>query len=98
HDFSQAAVEISVPVTNLSSAPVGAALGASIEQITVRKTVTLPPDESVIKLTPAEFSQFNLQHPRLWWPNGYGSPELYPPKLSLQAGGSGSDQKHTPFG
>lgn len=64
----------------------------------MRKSMTLPPGESVVKLTPAEFAQLNLQHPRLWWPNGYGSPELYHLKLSLQAGGSVSDSKDIRFG
>jgi hypothetical protein len=98
HDTSRAAVEIAVPVTNLSSAPVEATLVASIEKISVRKSLTLPPGDSVVKLTPAEFSQLNLDHPRLWWPNGYGSPELYTVKLSLQAGGSVSDSKDVRFG
>jgi hypothetical protein len=98
HDTSQAAVDITIPVTNLSSAPINATLSASIEQVTVRKNLTLPPGDSVVKLTPAEFAQLNLQHPRLWWPNGYGSPELYHLKLSLAAGGSVSDAKDVRFG
>jgi hypothetical protein len=98
HDTSRAAVEIDVPVTNLSSAPVDATLAATIEKITVRKSVTLPPGESVVKLTPSEFPQLNLDHPRLWWPNGYGNPELYTAKLSLQSGDSVSDSKNVRFG
>ena len=98
HDTSQAAVDIAVPVTNLSAAPVAATLIASIEKITVRKSVTLPPGDSVVKLTPSEFAQLNLDHPRLWWPNGYGSPELYTAKLSLQSGGIASDSKDVRFG
>jgi hypothetical protein len=98
HDTSRAAIEIAVPVTNLSSAPVSATLAASIEKIAVRKSVTLPPGDSVVKLTPAEFPQLNLDHPRLWWPNGYGSPNLYSLKLTLQSGGSISDTKSVRFG
>ena len=98
HDTSRAAVEIAVPVTNLSSSPVDASLTATIEKITVPKSVTLPPGDSVVKLTPAEFPQLNLDHPRLWWPNGYGSPELYTVKLSLESGGAVSDTKAVRFG
>ena len=98
HDTTRAAIEIDVPVTNLSSAPVSATLAASIEKIVVRKSVTLPPGESVVRLTPAEFAQLNLEHPRLWWPNGYGSPELYSVKLDLQSGGSVCDSKDVRFG
>jgi hypothetical protein len=98
HDTTRAAVEIDVPVTNLSSGPIDATLAASIEKIAVRKSVTLPPGDSVVKLTPAEFPQLNLDHPRLWWPNGYGSPELYTVNLALQSGGSISDTKDVRFG
>src|ERR1035437_10623052 len=62
HDTSQAAIEITVPVTNLSASPVNAILGASIEQLSVHKSITLPPGETVVTLTPAEFAQLNLQH------------------------------------
>jgi hypothetical protein len=98
HDTSQAAVEITVPVSNLSTAPIRATLLASIEQVTVRKSITLPRGESVVKLTPAEFAQLNLQHPRLWWPNGYGNPELYHLKLSVQSNRGISDSKDIRFG
>ena len=98
HDTSQAAVEISVPVTNLSAGPIQATLVASVEHVTVRKAVTLPHGESVVKLTPKQFPQLNLQHPRLWWPNGYGNPELYRLKLSVQTNGNISDAKDIRFG
>ncbi len=98
HDTSRAAIDIAVPVTNISSAPIDATLTASIEKITIRKSVTLPPGGSIVKLTPAEFPQLNLDHPRLWWPNGYGSPELYTVKLALQSGDAVSDSKAVRFG
>ena len=98
HDTSRAAIDIAVPVTNLSSAPIDATLVATIETITIRKSVTLPPGDSIVKLTPAEFPQLNLDHPRLWWPNGYGSPELYTAKLSLKSIGAVSDTKAVRFG
>jgi hypothetical protein len=98
HDTSRAAVEIAVPITNLSASPVSATLNASIEQIAIRKNITVPPGQSLVKLTPAEFAQLNLQHPRLWWPNGYGRPELYQLKLGLAANGADSDTRDVRFG
>jgi beta-galactosidase/beta-glucuronidase len=98
HDTSQAAISISVPVSNLSRQSVAASIDASIDDVTFHKQATLKPGENVVKLTPAEFSQLNLQHPRLWWPNGYGSPELYHLKLAVNAGGSVSDNKEVRFG
>ena len=87
-DTSQAKVEINVPITNLSDSPVQATLVATFEGTTVSKTLTLAPGESVVKLAPAEFPQLAVQHPRLWWPNGYGKPDLYHLKLSLRQAAS----------
>jgi hypothetical protein len=98
HDFSQANVEIYLPITNLSSAPIDTTIDAAIEQVTVHKQITLAPGESVVKLTPEDFPQLNLQHPRLWWPNGYGRPELYHLRLTLSANGIVSDTKTVRFG
>ena len=58
----------------------------------------LPPGESLVKLAPAEFSQLTVQHPRLWWPNGYGKPELYTLKLTFRADNAASDVKEVNFG
>ena len=98
HDTSQAAVEIAVPITNLSRQPVDATVEASIEQITLHKHALLQPGENQLKFTPAEFAQLNLQHPRLWWPNGYGKPELYQLKLIVRTAGSISDTREVRFG
>ena len=101
HDTAQAAVEIDVPVTNFSSKPVQSTLEASVESIIVLKSVLLSPGENDVKLTPAEFSQLDLPHPRLWWPNGYGKPELYHLKLSLHSrdeAAAASDTKDIRFG
>jgi hypothetical protein len=98
HDYSHATVDISVPVTNDSTHPLHAHLDADLEQVHIRKDLTIPPGESVVDLTPAEFPELNLQHPRLWWPNGYGKPELYHLKLSLGEGSEPSDTQAVRFG
>ena len=100
HDTNRAALEITVPVTNTAATPLRATLTASIEQVSISREVTLPPGESVVHLTPAEYAQLNLDHPRLWWPNGYGSPELYNLKLAVRESSAGtpSDAKQVRFG
>ena len=98
HDFSQAAVAIDVPITNLSSAPVDATVDLQMEQASINFKLTIPPGGETIRLGPEEFPQLMLQHPRLWWPNGYGSPDLYHLKLSLSANGVVSDSKTVRFG
>jgi hypothetical protein len=97
-DTSRADVEITVPLENLSSSAVTGELKASFEGIVVTKPVTLAPGESSVKLAASEFSQLSVQHPRLWWPNGYGKPELYTLELSFSEGAGASDRKQLRFG
>ena len=99
HDTAQAAVEITVPVVNDTGAPVQATLTATLEQLTLTKAVSLPPGGSVVTFTSADDARLTLNHPRLWWPNGYGSPELYHLKLALgESTTSVSDSKDIRFG
>jgi hypothetical protein len=97
-DMSRANVEINVPVTNNSDKEVRTILNAAFEGVTVTKEITLAPGETTIKLSPAEFAQLTVQNPRLWWPNGYGKPELYHLKLSVGDGRNVSDTKQLRFG
>ena len=88
-DTSKADVEINVPLENASDKPVKGTVRVAIESVTVTKEVTVAPGKSEVKLAPAEFAQLTLQNPRLWWPNGYGKPELYTAKVEFQRGWSG---------
>jgi hypothetical protein len=95
---NQAAVDISVPLLNDSPATVRGTLTASFENVAAAKTVSLYPGKNEVKLSPAEFPQLNVQNPRLWWPNGYGKPEVYTLKLSFSEAGRESDAKDVRFG
>jgi Exo-beta-D-glucosaminidase Ig-fold domain/Glycosyl hydrolases family 2/Concanavalin A-like lectin/glucanases superfamily/Glycosyl hydrolases family 2, sugar binding domain/Glycosyl hydrolases family 2, TIM barrel domain len=76
-DRSEADIEIDAPLTNLSEAPVEGELTASFDDVKVTKQVRLAPGENDIRLEPNDFPQLKVQHPRLWWPNGYGDPTLH---------------------
>ena len=97
-DTSRAAVELTVPLENATSATVSATLTAAFEGVTLSKSISLVPGKTELKLTPAEFPQLNVQHPRLWWPNGYGKPELYTLKLDVAVDGKSSDARQLRFG
>ncbi len=97
-DTSTADVLIDVPVRNLSDAPVAATVRAVFEGVTVTKQATVAPGETVVHLTPAEEPELRLRQPRLWWPNGYGRPELYHLVLSVSGGGAESDRRQMTFG
>ena len=40
-----------------------------------------------------KFEPLHLDHPKLWWPAGYGEQNLYPVELSFVAGNRASDTK-----
>ena len=97
-DNSQADVEITAPVENLAGHPVQAMVTAAFDGVSVSKTVTLAPGAGSVTLSPAEFPQLSVAHPKLWWPNGYGDPALHDLKLSVAVDGQASDQKTIRFG
>ena len=97
-DISSAEVSIDVPIHNPSAQPMQAKLQASFEGVTVDKSITAQPGDTIVKLNAAEFQQLHLAKPRLWWPNGYGKPELYHLQLTLADNTGATDHKALTFG
>jgi hypothetical protein len=97
-DITQSDISVNVPLKNFSQEPVSGTLTAAFEGVVVHKELTLPPGEHTILLSPAEFPQLHLNHPRLWWPNGYGKPELYNLELRFATNGGPSSEKKLQFG
>lgn len=91
-------VALVVPVDSSHIAPVDVTVTASFGDVSVRKTVSVNPGRSEIRFNPAEFPQLHVQNPRLWWPNGYGSPDLYTLKLDAADRGLPSDSRSVRFG
>jgi hypothetical protein len=52
----------------------------------------------IVSISPSTVAALHLNNPRLWWPNGYGAPNLYTCHLEFRVGGVVSDQKDTSFG
>ncbi len=97
-DRSRADVAVSVTLENLSDAPVQGVLEAGFDQVALSRDLTLPPGKTVVRLTPAEYAQLRVAHPRLWWPNGYGEPALHDLRLAFETGGQVSDSSTVRFG
>ncbi|WP_116092112.1 glycosyl hydrolase 2 galactose-binding domain-containing protein [Sphingomonas crusticola] len=93
-DNKIANITIEVPLKNLGDRPVTTELRAAFDDVSVAKTVTLAPGETVITFTPNDFPQLAVRDPKLWWPNNYGAPDLH--MLHLAAGAS--DAKDVRFG
>jgi hypothetical protein len=100
-DLSQADVSVQVEVQNHSGAAVNGVLEGVLSpgDGTFSQAVALAPNETkTVKLDPSTVPALHLARPRLWWPNGYGEPNLYTCRLDFQVGTAVSDTKATTFG
>jgi hypothetical protein len=97
-DTDRAAVMLDVPLRNDSGRPIAGILEASFEGVTIRRRVIAQPGYTQVKLSPADFPQLNIDKPRLWWPNGYGHPELYHLQVKFMTNSGESDSKSLRFG
>lgn len=98
-DISSADVIIKTELKNSSSEAKIVSLKGKIGEINFSKKVQLEANSvAKIEVSPKEFSQLKIKNPKLWWPNGYGKPELYNLELSVTIKGKKSDQKNIRFG
>ncbi len=97
-DRSRAEMTVRVPLTNAGTGEVKGTLEIGFDDVRIAKQVTAAPGESTIEFSPAEYKQLILEHPKLWWPNGYGDPALHTMTLRFQAGGATSDTRQDRFG
>jgi hypothetical protein len=96
--IDSADLDIRVPVENAGTSPAQAILEADVDDIHVRKAVSLDPGITVVTLAPAEFPSLHVLQPKLWWPNGYGEPNLHEVRLVLRSQGAASDSRLVRFG
>lgn len=97
-DITQADVILNVPLSNNSRVPVEGEVSASFEGVDVKKHVVVPPGGITLHLSPKDFPALHLNQPRLWWPNGYGKPELYHLTITFTTNGSAPTVTHLRFG
>ena len=94
-------LSVATELQNHSSADVSGQLEGEINpgKITFTQPVTVHAGASqTVTLTSDAVAALHLTNPRLWWPNGYGDPNLYTVRLSFRVGGTVSDQKDITFG
>ena len=96
-DFSDVAVQATLE--NTSDQPLRGVIEGAIEKITFQRQVELAPHSTQhvsfdAKNTPA----LHMDHPRLWWPNGYGPQNLYQLHLDFRIEGTVSDAQEVDFG
>ncbi|MDU1890268.1 MAG: glycoside hydrolase family 2 TIM barrel-domain containing protein [Dysgonomonas sp.] len=98
-DTTKAKITIQTTVKNITSKTVNGTLTAKIENINISQPYTLAPNqEKELVFAPENFNELNINNPRLWWPNGYGKPELYDLVLNTEVDNKNSDTKKVRFG
>ncbi len=92
-------VAIETTVENVSDAPQKGVLEGSIESIAFQQPVELAPhSKQLVRFDPKSTPALHIEHPRLWWPNGYGPQNLYKLHLSFKLGKDVSDDQDVSFG
>jgi len=92
-DTTHADVNIQTMLRNLGDKAVSGTLHASFGEVNVSTPVTLEANSTkIVELSPASQPSLHLTNPKLWWPVGYGDPNLYPVSISFEADGIVSDQ------
>ena len=90
---------VQATLRNAMDTPQTAILKGAIEDVTFQNEVSLKPNEvRTVTFTPSTTPALHLDHPRLWWPNGFGAPNLYKLHLSVSVGGTESDAQDLKFG
>ncbi|WP_159102756.1 beta-mannosidase [Marinilabilia salmonicolor] len=98
-DTTRAEVSIYATLLNHSNRAKKVRVLGKIEEVEVEKMINLKPFEKKnISLLPDSFPDLKFKNPRLWWPNGYGNPELYSLKLHVFDERSLSDVENVRFG
>jgi hypothetical protein len=98
-DTSVAELTITVAVRNVGTTSQSVTVQAAFDNVSVSTTVTIAAGQSTdVSFAAAQYPQLRLTNPKLWWPNGYGDPDLHQLRLTARIGSATSDQRGTRFG
>jgi hypothetical protein len=89
-DVSKADVSVEVTLKNHDPQESSGILKGRFGDATFEAPVTVAGNgEKTVRLDPSTHPALRLQNPKLWWPAGYGQPDLYPVDLKFE----GADRK-----
>ena len=94
-DISRADVGIELTLRNHEPRPVAGKLRVRFGEAAFEMPVTVAASSAkAVKLDAAAHAELRLRNPKLWWPNGYGDPNLYAVEFEFEtADGQASDTK-----
>ncbi len=95
-DTTQAQLIVRTILKNTSNKPSEGILSGTIGNLSFSKKITLKAGEA--SQVVFDGKELSMQHPKLWWPNGYGAQHLYQLELSYKENGKISDRQQVTFG
>ena len=93
-DTTQARLTAEVVVKNHDGRDVSGVLQGKVGDVTFEQPVELRAgEERTVVFDADRFPQLQVKNPRLWWPNGYGTPYLYDANFTFKVGEEVSDAR-----
>lgn len=99
--LDRAEISISSDIRNTSSLLQNVVVSGLIQPGNIKFSKTIRVEggtTSKISIDKDQCAQLVVHNPKLWWPNGYGDPNLYTCKLTCSINGKISDEKNITFG
>lgn len=94
-DTTSAKLTTGIIVRNWDTKAVQGMLEGKIGEITFEQPVELAAgEEKTVVFDATAYPQLNMRHPRLWWPKGYGAPNLYDANFTFKVGDKVSDARN----
>ncbi len=94
-----ASVTVQATVRNITALTQKGVLKGSFEGVAFEKPVEIQAwATQTITFDPKNYAQLKVSNPKLWWPNGFGEPNLYSLHLSFEMDGKTSDTRDVTFG
>jgi len=98
-DFSTAEISISTILRNNTDKEQTISLNGAFGNIHFTHDVVVAAKENKeVKLTSADIPELKVANPKIWWPIGYGNPNLYQLDLSAKVSNKVSSTEHVQFG
>jgi len=92
-------VTVAATVRNTTDQPQKGVLKGSFGDVTFEQQIELAAwAAQTVTFDPKTFPQLHVTNPKLWWPNGFGAPNLYFLHLSFEMEGQISDTQDVSFG
>jgi len=90
---------VQATVENVTDQPQKGVLKGNIENISFEQPVEIAAHGSQkVTFDRSTTPALHMEHPRLWWPNGYGAQNLYKLHLSFEQNADASDAQDVEFG